>query len=104
MDPKRLNQRVTIEKTVDAKDALGQILPGWATHAVVWADIRHQSGVEAIKADAPVSTVKASIRIRYRTDLNAGMRVSYGAAAYNITAVLPDARKKFVDLVCEMAK
>lgn len=104
MNPKDLTARITIEQPVDAKDSIGQMLPGWSTLVSVWADVRHQSGLESIKADASVSTVKASIRIRFRTDVDAGMRVQHGAAVYNIKAVLPDAGRKFVDLVCERAQ
>ena len=45
---------------------------------------------------------KVSIRIRYRTDLHAGMRVVHGATVYNIKAALPDfERQVHTDLVCE---
>lgn len=70
---------------------------------MVWASIRHLSGVESIKADATVSTVKASIRIRWRPGLNAGMRVVHGLRVYNVTAVMPDVGgREYVDLVAEV--
>lgn len=101
----RLNQRITIESPSASVDSLGQPVVGWQVVAMVWASIRHQSGAEAIKADAPISAVKASIRIRYRTGLDASMRVLHGATIYHIKAVLPDlARREYVDLVCEVAE
>lgn len=42
--------------------------------ATVWADIRFQTGSEAVRADEPVSVAKASIRIRRRSDVAADMR------------------------------
>jgi SPP1 family predicted phage head-tail adaptor len=103
MQAGRLNQRVTIEAPPTAQDTDGQPTGGWVTVATVWADIRHQSGLEAVKAGAVASTVKASIRIRYRTGILSGMRLLHGATAYNILAVLPDlAGKQHVDLVCEV--
>lgn len=99
----RLNQRISIESPVTGADALGQPLLGWETVAMVWADIRHPSGTESIKAEAPTSIVKASIRIRYRTGIAARMRVVHGATVYNILAVLHDyARREYIDLVCEV--
>ena len=104
MQAGRLNRRCTLQQPGTATDALGQPIPGWTDVAMVWASIRHLSGVEAIKADATVSTVKASIRIRWRPGLNAGMRVVHGADTYDIKAVLPNRAEGFTDLVCEATK
>ena len=103
MQAGRLNRRCTLQQPGTTTDELGQPIPGWTDVALVWASIRHLSGVESIKADAPVSTVRASIRIRYRAGVNAGMRVVHNLTAYNITAVMPDVGgREFVDLVCEV--
>ena len=103
MQAGRLNRRCQLQSPPQSVDELGQPIPGWTDVATVWASIRHLSGVEAIKADAVTSTVKASIRIRYRTGLNAGMRVVHGAQVYSIEAVMPDVGgREFVDLVTEV--
>jgi len=101
-----LNRRVTIEKKGAGTDAWGQPLPdAWELVATVWASIKNLSGLGAIKADAAVSTVKTSIRIRWRTDVTAGMRVVHGATVYRIEAVLPDVQgREWVDLVCEVTQ
>lgn len=97
-----LNRRINIERRATTQDVLGQPVETWDLVAAVWADIRHMGGMESIKAGADVSTVRASIRIRYRAGIDAGMRVTHGADVYDITAVLPDeARREYVDLVCE---
>jgi SPP1 family predicted phage head-tail adaptor len=99
-----LNTRVTIQQRGTGTDAIGQPLPDdWTLLAVVWANVRHVSGLQAIKADTPVSVVKASVRIRWRTDVHAGLRLLVGAQVYNIAAVLKDMQGHgFVDLVCEL--
>lgn len=99
-----LRNKVVIQQQSSGQDDWGQPLPAdWTDIATVWADIRHQSGLETIKADSPASVVKASIRIRYRTGLNAGMRVVHGDVKYDIKAVLPDVgSKQYVDLACEV--
>jgi SPP1 family predicted phage head-tail adaptor len=103
MQSGKLNRRITIQQLSAGQDEIGQPVQTWSNVATVWADIRHQSGMETIKADAVTSTVRASIRIRYRSDLNSGMRVLHDSTAYNILAVLPDlARKEYVDLACEV--
>ena len=94
-----LNERVTIQRKTQGTDSWGAPLPeAWADYASVWANIRFLSGAESIKAGADVSVVSASIRIRWRQDVTAGMRVVAGAAVYDIEAVLPGARREYVDL------
>ena len=75
----------------------------WEDYATVWANVRHVSGREMIRADADVSKVKASIRIRWRCGIDAGMRVLIGQAVYLVDAVLPDMQKReHVDIVATL--
>jgi SPP1 family predicted phage head-tail adaptor len=98
-----LKTKVTIQQQTATQDAAGQITGGWSTLASVWADVRQQRGLEAIRADAMSSATKASIRIRRRTDVNAGMRVLQGTTLYNILAVSQDVGgKDYTDLICEL--
>ena len=102
MQAGRLNARCTLQQQGTATDEIGQPIPGWTDVATVWGDIRMRSGLESIKAGAPVSTVQASIRIRYRAGVNAGMRVVHNLTAYEILAVQPDVGgREYVDLVCQ---
>lgn len=100
----KLNRRVTIQRRVTGEDAAGQPVETHEDVGSVWADVRHLSGLETLKADAPVSTVKASIRIRRRTDIDAGMRVRAEGRDYAINAVLHDADRQFTDLVAEISQ
>lgn len=108
MDIRRLNRPVLIQQLVAGQDAAGQPVQTWTNliatgDGKVWANIRHLSGVETIRAEAPTSAVKASIRIRYRTDVTAAMRVVHGSTTYEIRAVMPDAAgRQFVDLAAEV--
>lgn len=103
MQAGRLNRRVTLQAPGTAEDELGQPIPGWTDVATLWADIRMKSGLEAIKAGATVSVARASIRVRYRAGITAGMRVVHNLQAFNIVAVMPDVGgREFVDLVCEV--
>ena len=102
MQAGRLNRRCQLQSPSQSVDELGQPIPGWTDVATLWADIRLKSGLEAIKAGAPVSTVQASIRIRYRAGINAGMRVVHNLQVYEILAVQPDVGgREYVDLVCQ---
>lgn len=103
MRSESLNNRVVIQRPGAARNASGEQIGTWVDVATLWADIRHPSGIESTKANAPVSVVKASIRIRYRLGLTHEMRVMHKATVYAIRAILPDeARKQYIDLVCEV--
>lgn len=98
-----MNRRCQLQSPSQSVDELGQPIPGWTDVATVWADIRMKSGLESIKAGASVSVVQASIRVRYRAGITAGMRVVHNLVAYQITAVQPDVGgREFVDLVAEV--
>ena len=99
----QLRHRITIQRKTGGKDAWGTPIPdAWEDVAKVWADIRHQSGSESIRAGADVSIVRASVRIRWRTGIDAGMRVLYQGQAYDIEAVLPGGDRQHLDLVCKL--
>ena len=97
-----LRDRITIQRKTGGKNDWGEALPdGWEDFAKLWSNVRHLSGSESIKAGADTSTVKASIRIRWRTGIDAGMRVLYGGQVYDIEVVLPGNGRQFLDLVCK---
>jgi SPP1 family predicted phage head-tail adaptor len=97
-----MRHRITIEKLSAVQDVLGQPVRTWnAVATAISADVRYLSGLQSIKADATTSVVKASIRLRYRP-LHAGMRVLFENTTFDVRAVLPDLRKVYVDLVCEV--
>lgn len=103
MDIGKLNRQVTIQRPDAGQDSIGQPAQTWAPLATVFANVRQLSGIETIRAGAESSTVKASIRIRYRADITTAMRVVQGSTVYQIKAVMPDeGGRQFVDLACEV--
>lgn len=101
----KFDRRLRIERRQAAQDSFGQPIQSWSLVAPVWANVKHVSGVQAIKADSEASLVRASIRVRYRTDLESGMRlVTQDGTAYAVQAVLPNRAEGVVDLVCEVVR
>ena len=100
-----LNTRVAVQRKVKTADASGATVHGWQDVMQLWADVRHVSGLSKLKADQEMSVVRASVRIRFRRDIDHTMRLKLpDGAIYDIKAVLPDeAGHRFVDLVCEKA-
>lgn len=101
-----MNDRIALLKRTAGRDGAGQKLPeAWAPLPEIWANVKFQSGAEAIRANADVSIVRCSIRIRVRSDVDATMRACYKRVDYDIQAVLPDSNDRdFMFLVCETAK
>lgn len=99
------NSRITIRRRATGSDALGQPLTTWQDVATLWGGIRHVTGAAAIKADADMSTVRASINVRRRSDIEPGMQALHGTTVYDIKAVLPDLERRLeMFLVCEVVK
>lgn len=96
-----LKQRVTIQTTGQIRDAAGQPSTGWVDYAMVWAGIRYLNGRQFLTANAEADSATVSIRLRYREDLTAAMRVVYGVKVFDIVAVLPDETDRdHIDLAC----
>lgn len=103
MDSRDLKSLVVIQSLQSGQDEIGQPVTTWATFKTLRANIRYLNGLESIKADAQTSVVKASIRIRRRTDITPAMRVVFGATTFEIKAVLPDEQdRERLDLSCEV--
>ena len=98
----KMKARVTISARDAGLDGAGQPVDTWTVIASrIAADVRYPSGVSEIRAGADSETLKASVRIRYRTDLDAGMRVAHRSRVLNIRAVVPNHADGYVDLICE---
>lgn len=99
-----LRTRIEIEQRTPGQDGAGQPVDVWTRLARVPADVRVTGGLEAIRAGGDASLIRASARIRWRTDVTAQMRVMVDGAPWNVKAVLPDvATRRWVDLVLERA-
>lgn len=107
LDSRTLTERVSLRARSAGVDAAGQPVDTWTEVAQVWANILNRNGFESIKADHDVSIVRASIRIRDRSDITPAMRAVHlrgdaVVATYEIKAVLPVQGRRAVDLACEV--
>lgn len=98
------NRRVTIQQRVDGQDDAGQPMLTWVDVATVAANVAGATGMGTIKnsGDVTAAIKRYSIRIRYRTGLNEGMRVLHDAIPFDVKEVRMDyAGHQWTDLVCE---
>lgn len=104
IDPGRLREVVYIRAPRSERDAAGQPLAGYADVCTVRAEVRYLSGIETLKAGAPVSTVRASMLVRRTSVITASHVAALGAMVFNILAVHPADEPGYMFLVCETSR
>lgn len=108
MEAGELNRRITIQSRQSGEDEAGGPLTTWVDVASVWADVRGTTGMGSIRQSSEMGGVAVelnqySFRIRYRTGLNAGMRIVFGGQNYDVKFVRQDlAGREWTDLVAEV--
>lgn len=81
--------------------ASGEPIVVWADLATVWMSIEPLSGRELFAAQEHHSDTRVRIRLRYRDDVNAQMRVLHEFKYYEIFSVIdPELRHREVVLMC----
>ncbi|NPT36249.1 phage head closure protein [Paraburkholderia xenovorans] len=101
---------VRIERREQGQDELGQPVDAWVEVVTTRCNVRMLTGKETLTSDAEVASATASIRIRYRTDIDNGMRAvllkfvggqPVDDLIFNILAPLPNvASREYTDLAC----
>ena len=104
-----LNRRVSLQQKQEVPTGTGGSTIAWVEISKAWANIRLLNGIETVKADFPVSVAKASIRIRWREDIDPTWRVVYVSngktLTFDVKAVLPDlVGREYVDLSVEVGQ
>jgi len=97
-----LNRRVSLQRCSSGKDALGQpTATGWVEYANVWAAVLQLNGKEHLGAGEITGLGNASIRIRFRQDVQTGDRVVCQGQVFHVSYPLVNvASREYVDLVC----
>lgn len=100
MSAGKRDKQIIIQAPSNVQDETGQMIVGWIDVAKPWVNIKHLSGISAIRAGADTSIVKASIQMLKRTGINAGMRALYGSTVYDIQTVAPADDNIHLNLTC----
>ena len=97
----QLDRRITIQNFSETTDSFGQQVKSFSTLASVWANVVERVGSEGEDGEMIAATKKVEFVIRYRTDVDEEMRISYNNNTYKIQAIQSaDARKAFLKIVC----
>ena len=96
-----MRHRVQIQAKTVAHDDHGAPVATWTPVATVWASLEATSTREWFAAQQVQSEVTQRIRIRYRTDIDATMRVVHKGRVYDIVGILPNNRQTQCVLMCK---
>lgn len=96
-----LRHRATIQYPTRAGGGYNGSTVTWTTLATVWAAVEPLSGREYIAAQQEQVEVSTRIRIRYRRDVTAFMRVVIEGHTYEVITPLDfEARHRELQLMC----
>lgn len=97
----RFSHMVTIQKPVETKNSLGEVIKTWGMFSLVWAAVEPIRGREYFDAETHQGEVSVRILIRYLSGVTEKMRVSYDGRLYNIESVI-DKREnhRVLELMC----
>lgn len=95
-----LRHRCTLMQSQQLKRPGGGFSESWVELGRLWAEITIPTGRIQTVADQLEAVVSAEIRVRYRTDIVAGMRIVRGQQTYLVEAPLPDNDQTMLRLLC----
>jgi len=82
-----LRHRVTIEAPTRTADEGGGAVIAWQAVASVWAEIQPKSGREVFESDQLGGRVTHDVRLRFRDDVTAKMRILNAGRLFDIRYV-----------------
>ena len=99
----QLDRRILIQNRTVVRDALGGEIVTWVDFATLWATVRRTGAREQYLSGSnrEQASVNAVFRIRYRSDLDATMRVIHDGSPYDILGVEEVGRKRHLDITAQ---
>lgn len=101
MEPGDLRHRVTLQRRVSTRDAIGGEIYTWVDERTVWGAAEPLTGRELLAAQAKHAEITMRFRVRYMRDVTSNWRLIWEGAIYNILSVTDiDARHWQLELDC----
>lgn len=95
-----LRHRCTLMHSQQVKRPGGGLTESWVDLGKLWAEVTIPTGRIQAVSDQLEAVVTAEIRVRYRDDLVAGMRIVHGTRTFKVEASLPDNEQTMLRLLC----
>jgi SPP1 family predicted phage head-tail adaptor len=103
-----LRTRITFQQPTLTSDAGGAQVAGWANISstpTVWARWINAHGPEVVQSQALQSIQRATVTVRYRTDIVPTWRIMKDGEAWQILSVdFVQDRNRWVEMIVERAK
>jgi len=108
MKYRELKKVISIQEQSSVSDNMGgatvtwvDIITGTSTDTSIWAAIWPVSAKQKIEGMQEQGVITHRIRIRYRTGVDAGMRVKYGSKIFNIASppINPGTENKLLEML-----
>jgi SPP1 family predicted phage head-tail adaptor len=86
----KLRHRVAFEALIRYIDTAGDTVEDWVQQFECWAAVEPVSAREFVASQSLQSQVVARVTVRYRSDIEATMRIRHRGQLFNIEGQLPD--------------
>lgn len=101
-DPGFLAHRIAVERPVETPDGSGGATLDWQPLATLWAAIEPLGAAESTDADRLATRITHRVTIRFRADVEGGMRLIHRGRSLRIAALRdPDETRRFLELHAE---
>lgn len=103
----KLDKRFTFQERTETVTDFNTSKVTWSNISVnpaVWGRFGKDNGGEVNISDQPTTVQRATVFIRYRTDINSKMRITCDGEVYAIVSLRepPDFRKQLIELRLEL--
>ena len=99
MDAGALDRMVRIERPVTAQDSFGEPIVTWTLVATAHAEIVPMRASERFTSQQFLAEVDTRLRLRWRDDVDATMRVVFENTAYDIASVTEIGRREGTEII-----
>lgn len=95
-----LTKLITIQYQTKVSDGMGGNTVTWVDWCQVWAAVWPLSAKEQVQGNQQTMTITGRIRIRYRANMKASMRLKYGNRYFNVVSIVnPNEGNEWLDLM-----
>jgi SPP1 family predicted phage head-tail adaptor len=95
-----LTERITIERSVNTQNDVGENTLTWSTFATVWAKVESMSGREAERYAEIVGFSGHKVTMRPLTGFTSAMRIIYRTRTLEIGAINEFDSIRYLDVIC----
>jgi len=90
-----MDRRIVIRNYTEAQDGYGDVKLTFGTLATVWAKVEYSALKEAGIGEKETAVYRVDFTIRYRSDLDEAMQISYDSKTFDIENISEVGRKEY---------